>query len=288
MRLSLLVDGVVGYMSKESTLARYNPGVPPVESSDLPLYMQSNLSSIASMVNSPIRNFPPLNKEPSKPRIGDIAFADGDSWDPGGGPGLYLYTESGWILVVADTGAGGGVPVGGIIMWSGSYVPDGWSLCNGVATPNGLPTPDLVNSFIKGAVIDDIGNTGGSTSSGGTAITQAQMPNHYHGQTGTFTSNSAGNHTHTTNTTGNHNHGVSSVVTGIVDRSAGGVSKIPAPEGLTSFATEGNHSHTTNDTGAHSHTTTISGITSSKGSGDQHIHPVEPVYYALAYILRWK
>ncbi len=96
MRLSLLVDGVVGYMSKESTLARYNPGVPPVESSDLPVYMQSNLSSIASMVNSPIRNFPPLNKEPLKPREGDLAFADGSAWDPGEGRGLY-YFDSAWI-----------------------------------------------------------------------------------------------------------------------------------------------------------------------------------------------
>jgi hypothetical protein len=98
MRLSLLVDGVVGCMSKESTLARYNPGVPPADSSDLPLYMQSNLSSIASMVNSPIRNFPPLNKEPDKPRIGDIAFANGsvDGWDPGMGRGLYYY-DSAWV-----------------------------------------------------------------------------------------------------------------------------------------------------------------------------------------------
>ena len=268
MRLSLLVDGVVGYMSKESTLARYNPGVPPAESSDLPLYMQSNLSSIASMVNSPIRNFPPLNKEPDKPRVGDIAYADGDSWDPGDGPGLYLYTDQDGFLVVADTGAGGGVPVGGIIMWSGSYVPDGWSLCNGVATPNGVPTPDLVNSFIKGAVIDDIGNTGGSTSSGGTAITAAQMPSHNHTQSGTFTSNSTGNHTHTTNTTGDHNHGITAYVNATGRHGAGGATGnryYPLDPPYPAATTEGNHSHTTNDTGAHSHTTTISGSTGFKG-----------------------
>lgn len=38
------------------------------------------------------------------------------------------------------------VPVGGIIMWSGTTTPTGWSLCNGT---NG--TPNLTNRFIVGA-----------------------------------------------------------------------------------------------------------------------------------------
>lgn len=42
----------------------------------------------------------------------------------------------------------GGVPTGGIIMWSGSSsdIPTGWALCNG---SNG--TPNLTNRFIVGA-----------------------------------------------------------------------------------------------------------------------------------------
>jgi hypothetical protein len=55
---------------------------------------------------------------------------------------------------------GGGVPTGGIIMWSGTIatIPAGWALCDG---SNG--TPDLRNRFIAGAgSIYAVGATGGS------------------------------------------------------------------------------------------------------------------------------
>ena len=54
----------------------------------------------------------------------------------------------------------GGVPKGGIIMWSGALndIPAGWVLCNG---SNG--TPDLRDQFAKGAAAGaDPGTTGGS------------------------------------------------------------------------------------------------------------------------------
>ena len=62
----------------------------------------------------------------------------------------------------------GTIPVGGIIMWSGTIatIPSNWSLCNG---SNG--TPDLRNTFIIGAHSDDSGAkttvTGSATASGG-------------------------------------------------------------------------------------------------------------------------
>ena len=43
----------------------------------------------------------------------------------------------------------GTVPVGGIIMWSGTTVPTGWALCDGT-TKNGVVTPDLRGRFIVG------------------------------------------------------------------------------------------------------------------------------------------
>lgn len=45
---------------------------------------------------------------------------------------------------------GGFVPVGGIIMWSGTTLPAGWALCNGTTT-NGLVTPDLRGRFVLGS-----------------------------------------------------------------------------------------------------------------------------------------
>ena len=63
----------------------------------------------------------------------------------------------------------GTIPVGGIIMWSGSIasIPTGWALCNGSNS-----TPDLRNTFVIGAHSDDGGNaettvTGSATQSGG-------------------------------------------------------------------------------------------------------------------------
>ncbi|MHB1309582.1 MAG: tail fiber protein, partial [Limisphaerales bacterium] len=45
---------------------------------------------------------------------------------------------------------GGFVPVGGIIMWSGTTLPAGWALCDGTTT-NGLVKPDLRGRFVLGS-----------------------------------------------------------------------------------------------------------------------------------------
>jgi microcystin-dependent protein len=47
------------------------------------------------------------------------------------------------------TNGNGVIPIGGIIMWSGTSVPSGWALCNG-GTSNGYTTPDLRGRFIVG------------------------------------------------------------------------------------------------------------------------------------------
>lgn len=88
----------------------------------------------------------------------------------------------------ATAAATAAFPVGGIIMWSGSIaaIPSGWSLCNGA---NG--TPDLRDRFVIGAgTTYAVNATGGSATvtpsgtlggtSGSTALTEAQMPKHYH------------------------------------------------------------------------------------------------------------
>tara|TARA_R110001632_G_scaffold25282_4_gene69539 strand:- start:88 stop:822 length:735 start_codon:yes stop_codon:yes gene_type:complete len=102
-------------------------------------------------------------------------------------------------------------PEGGIIMWSGltTNIPSGWALCDGVGTTaNGGAIPDLRGRFVLGAQSQTAvphgdstrlgwqqsnkaqlltGASGGSWASntntgttGGTAITIAQMPAHDH------------------------------------------------------------------------------------------------------------
>lgn len=71
--------------------------------------------------------------------------------------------------------ASGTIPVGGIIMWSGSIVsiPTGWVLCNGQNS-----TPDLQDRFIVGAGSGyAVGNIGGVNS---VTLDTTQIPSHKH------------------------------------------------------------------------------------------------------------
>jgi len=63
------------------------------------------------------------------------------------------------ITFVSTEGGGGGagvVPIGGIIMWSGTIatIPASWALCNGT---DNAPGPDLRDKFVVGARQDDGG-----------------------------------------------------------------------------------------------------------------------------------
>lgn len=73
----------------------------------------------------------------------------------------------------------GTIPVGGIIMWSGSLtnIPAGWALCDGTAV-NGNQTPDLRNRFVvcAGAQYQP-GDNGGSAQ---VALTGSNVPFHSH------------------------------------------------------------------------------------------------------------
>ena len=69
----------------------------------------------------------------------------------------------------------GTIPIGGIILWSGSIIsiPLNWSLCNGT---NG--TPNLTDRFIIGAgATYPVGTTGGSSL---ITLTNNELPSHTH------------------------------------------------------------------------------------------------------------
>jgi microcystin-dependent protein len=82
-------------------------------------------------------------------------------------------------LSVTDTGSLNGfgtIPVGGIIMWSGSYnnIPRGWALCDG-----NHGTPNLAGKFIKAAGPSNIGARGGNVNNQVTLETR-HLPAHSH------------------------------------------------------------------------------------------------------------
>ena len=82
-------------------------------------------------------------------------------------------------LTVRSSGSFAGygtIPVGGIIMWSGRNVPDGWALCDGRKV-NDIQTPNLVDRFIYGSNTSDVGQSGGSAS---VTLTVGNLPAHNH------------------------------------------------------------------------------------------------------------
>jgi len=185
---------------------------------------------------------------------------------------------------------GGYIPVGGIIMWSGSVasIPSGWDLCNG---SNG--TPDLRNRFVVGA-----GSGYAVDATGGSA--DAIVVSHNHSATSTTTIADAG-HNHGIADPG-HNHGITDpghVHNGVINDSAD--FRIPyagdgpgTPDDAdytrnTLSATTGiSINNNTTGVSVNNQTTGITASTSTDidSQGSSGTNANLPPYYALAFIMR--
>lgn len=88
----------------------------------------------------------------------------------------------------------GALPVGSIIMWSGSTLPTGWALCDGgtYAKMDGsgnIVTPNLSGMFVQAGPLANVKTTGGAASVtpaitvAGASLTVDQLPAHSHGVT---------------------------------------------------------------------------------------------------------
>lgn len=153
----------------------------------------------------------------------------------------------------------GSIPTGGIIMWSGSSIPDGWILCDGstildTESPmNGSATPNLTDRFIVGSGSSyAIGATGGENTH---TLTTNEMPSHNHGVTDP-------GHTHT-----------------VSDRYFQGGNSFAAAN----LGSDNRENHTETRTTS-SRTTGIS----INNTGGGNAHENRPPYYALAFIMRTK
>ncbi|MBN2680872.1 MAG: tail fiber protein [Bacteroidales bacterium] len=175
----------------------------------------------------------------------------------------------------------GSIPLGGIILWSGTIPPDGWALCDGT-TVNGIKSPDLRGRFIVG--YNPTNNDylqPGNLSQGGIAAGQIggqasvslakyQLPQHIHGK-GTLALTGTGEHSH------NYVYDYSKV-------NNNGSEAVIAKNNTT-----GHVSVTINYTGG-GHTHGISGTTENgyaDGLSGQS-HENRPPYYVLAFIIRVK
>ena len=145
----------------------------------------------------------------------------------------------------------GTIPVGGIIMWSGTIanIPTGWALCNGSNS-----TPDLRNRFIVGAhsgagtgITSTTGPTFGTTTG---ALSADYTPGNFGGETA---------HQLIIAELASHTHGIPDA-----DQNAG--------YGSNNF-----------DTGSQPN---IRGYPPTTATGGDNYHENRPPYYALAFIMR--
>jgi len=81
----------------EKSVTRYEPGPLPEQVEDLGGYLVSELKRLGSiLLNQSIFRLESVHVEPSRPRKGDVRYADGTDWNPGAGEGIYWYNGTAW------------------------------------------------------------------------------------------------------------------------------------------------------------------------------------------------
>jgi len=177
------------------------------------------------------------------------------------------------------------VPVGTIIMWSGTEIPEGWAICDG---NNG--TPNLIGKFIKA------GTTAGVTGGGGNHTIEnnnnyiklgvENLPNHTHGIS-ELTTTSNGSHTH------EYSDEYTDWASGINNTYDVNYVEATGENTLDSIGlkatnysvNEGDFGRTTESDGSHTHTVPA---TSTSGTAGANSTPfsIEPSYYSLIFIMK--
>ncbi len=195
--------------------------------------------------------------------------------------------RSGGVATASSWVGAGAVPVGTVILWSGSASerPTGWALCDGTVV-NGYRTPDLRGRFVLGAGAGPglterkVGEMGGAEA---VALAAAEVPSHAHSMDPALHSSSVeGQHLHSIQTEA-HNAVTDSRFKfegglGIwMDALVGG-----RPGGIT--RTRGT-AQTTPSPG-HWHWIDFAATDSSESGGGGQPHPNMPPFYVLAYIVR--
>ncbi len=80
----------------------YSPGDPPSDPAEIQRFLRDELQRISGAINAlAAGHFDEVNVAPAKPRKGDVRLADGTSWNPGSGRGIYIHNGTTWILIKA-------------------------------------------------------------------------------------------------------------------------------------------------------------------------------------------
>ena len=77
------------------SVTHYQPSPLPINQENLGLYLTTELKKLGDILfNQATFRLERTHTAPTKPRGGDIRYADGTNWDPGSGEGIYFYKES--------------------------------------------------------------------------------------------------------------------------------------------------------------------------------------------------
>ena len=82
---------------------RYARGPVPSDMAQMQRYIDTELQKLeAAIALLAAGHLDKQNVAPTKVRDGDIRYADGTNWNPGGtGKGLYMHNGTAWVLVQA-------------------------------------------------------------------------------------------------------------------------------------------------------------------------------------------
>lgn len=76
---------------------QYAPGLVPSDPTQLSQFLNNELRSIAAAIlRLADGHLDKSNVAPTKPRDGDLRYADGTAWNPGSGQGIYAYYGAAW------------------------------------------------------------------------------------------------------------------------------------------------------------------------------------------------
>lgn len=83
--------------SPNLSTATYTPARTPLNAEELPRFVEAELQRIsATIALLAAGHIDTSTVAPAKPRAGDIRLADGTSWNPGSGAGIYAYYNNTW------------------------------------------------------------------------------------------------------------------------------------------------------------------------------------------------
>jgi hypothetical protein len=78
----------------------YQPADPPSDPAQLQRYLREELAKLKAAIDAVADGFDPVTyAAPAKPRQGMRRYADGTSWNPGSGAGLYRFDGAAWVFL---------------------------------------------------------------------------------------------------------------------------------------------------------------------------------------------